>query len=57
MFTVYRELDPIGRIVEGRLLSWGEPPRRRHAGGLTALLYGAAVLVFRRRELATYSGQ
>jgi len=26
-------------------------------GGLTGVLYAAAVLVFRRRELATYSGQ
>lgn len=58
MFTVYRELDPIGRIVEGRLLSWGSVAAGVGTlGGLTALLYGAAVLVFRRRELATYSGQ
>jgi len=58
LFGVYHDLDPIGRIVEGRLLSWSSVAVGVGVlGGLTGVLYGAAVLIFRRRELATYSGQ
>lgn len=57
-FKVYAELKPTGRLVDGLRLGWGAV-----AGGAgvlavwTVLLYGAAVLIFGRRELATYSGQ
>lgn len=58
LFQVYRDLDPIGKIVEGRLLAWsGVATGVAVLGGLTALLYAAAVLIFRKRELGTYSGQ
>jgi len=56
-FNFYADLKPTQRLVDGRLLGWGSV-----AGGaatlaaLTAMLYGAAVLIFRRRELAIYSG-
>ena len=56
-FSFYADLRPTQRLVDGRLLGWGSV-----AGGaatlavLTATLYGAAVLIFRRRELAIYSG-
>jgi len=58
LFGVYHDLDPIGRIVDGRLLAWSSVAVGVGVlGGLTGVLYAAAVLVFRRRELATYSGQ
>ncbi len=56
-FKVYADLRPTGRLVEGTLLPW-----RSVAGGVaaiaaaTAVLYGAAVMILRRRELAVYSG-
>lgn len=58
VFNIYGELKPTGRLVDGRLLSFGTM-----SGGImvlvvwTAVLYGAAVAIFRKRELATYSGQ
>lgn len=58
VFAIYAELKPTGKLVDGRLLSV-----RSTLGGVTVLLawtaalYGMAVLIFRRRELATYSGQ
>jgi hypothetical protein len=58
VFNIYGELKPTGRLVDGRLLSFGTM-----AGGImvllvwTTALYGAAVAIFRKRELATYSGQ
>ena len=58
VFEVYRDVDPIGRIVEGRLLSWGGVARGVGVlGAITATLYLVAVMTFRRRELAIYSGQ
>lgn len=57
MFKTYSELRPTTRLVDGRLLEWGSV-----AWGATVLaawsaaLFGASVGVFRRRELATYSG-
>lgn len=58
LFEVYRDLDPIGRIVDGRLLAWRSVAMGvATLGGLTGVLYTFAVLIFRRRELATYSGQ
>ena len=58
IFAIYADLKPTTRLVDGRLLSFGTT-----AGGIavlgvwTAILYGAAVAIFRKRELATYSGQ
>ncbi|MEZ6233353.1 MAG: hypothetical protein R3B68_04105 [Phycisphaerales bacterium] len=58
VFEVYRDVDPIGRIVEGRLLSWASVAKGVGVlGAITATLYLVAVLTFRRRELAIYSGQ
>ncbi len=58
VFAIYAELKPTAKLVDGRLLSV-----QSTFGGVavllawTAALYGMAVLIFRRRELATYSGQ
>jgi ABC-type transport system involved in multi-copper enzyme maturation permease subunit len=57
MFSAYNNLRPAKRLAQGELLSWG-----RVAGGLftlgvaTLLFYGIGVLIFRRRQLAIYSG-
>jgi hypothetical protein len=56
-FKVYSDLDPPKRLVEGLRLSWAQM-----ATGVavltaaTGLMFVVAVLIFRRRELATYSG-
>jgi hypothetical protein len=58
MFKTYAELRPTTMLVDGRLLAWS-----RVAWGMTVIacwagaLYLAATLIFRRRELAMYSGQ
>ncbi len=58
LFGVYSDLKPIGRIVDGVRL-----PLSQMAAGIGVLtviaggFYGMAVAIFRRRELATYSGQ
>lgn len=57
MFTVYNDLRPTKRISEGQLLSW----RRVGSGVFTLSLvmlvfFGLAALIFRRRQLAIYSG-
>lgn len=57
LFEFYAGLAPISRLVDGRLLGWFD-----FAGGVAAHLLVTAVfavvawLVFRRRELAIYSG-
>ena len=64
-FQSYANLDPVTRLVDGRLLPWiGVDAKNPGVGrGLVILgiwsgvLYIAASLVFRRRELAIYSGQ
>lgn len=56
-FRPYADLKPTTRLVSGQLLSWGT-----FAMGTMVLMvftiatYGLSVLIFRRRELATYSG-
>ncbi|MDX2146300.1 MAG: hypothetical protein SFZ23_02160 [Planctomycetota bacterium] len=56
-FRIYGELRPVGRLADGLLLPWSAV-----ATGLAGLavmsgvLYAAAVAIFRRRELAIYSG-
>ncbi|MEX2218222.1 MAG: hypothetical protein WD749_05625 [Phycisphaerales bacterium] len=58
MFKNYASLQPTTRLVDGRLLDWGH-----FAWGIgvltvwTGALFGAGIVIFRRRELATYSGQ
>jgi len=56
-FAGYRTLDATDRLVDGELLSWSE------FGGaglgmlaLTAALLGVSVWIFKKRELAIYSG-
>jgi hypothetical protein len=58
MFKTYAELRPTTKLVDGRLLAWASVAWG--AGVLaiwSAFLYGLATVIFRRRELATYSGQ
>lgn len=56
-FLVYSELRPTSRLADGRLLSWADV-----AGGTTVLLvamlvlFVSGVMIFRKRELAIYSG-
>lgn len=64
-FQSYANLDPITRLVDGRLLPWVGADSKNPGvlrgvlilGIWSAVLYVAAVLIFRRRELAMYSGQ
>lgn len=57
LFRVYSELRPTSKLVEGRLMSFGQMGMGLLVvGGLTGMLYVLAVQIFRRRELATYSG-
>lgn len=57
-FKFYAELRPSAHLVEGRLLDWGTVSRGVAVlFVLTGSLFAAAVAIFRRRELATYSGQ
>ncbi len=58
LFQVYGNLKPVPRLVGGLLLSWREAIQGVTVLALmTVILYVAAVIVFKRRELATYSGQ
>jgi hypothetical protein len=58
LFIVYSELKPTSRLADGRLLGWGDVAYGTLVlGGLTGVLFFTGVLIFRRRELATYSGQ
>ncbi|GAB4384843.1 MAG: hypothetical protein Kow0022_08690 [Phycisphaerales bacterium] len=58
LFHVYADLQPIDRLVEGRLMSWSGVLGGASVLALaTLVLYGLAVVIFRRRELAIYSGQ
>jgi len=57
VFKVYADLRPTSRLVEGIELSLGDVL----AGtvvllGITGILYAVAVFIFRKRELAVYSG-
>jgi ABC-type transport system involved in multi-copper enzyme maturation permease subunit len=57
MFGNYSELQPTSRLVDGRLLSWGAVSYGTVVlVGWVAVLYGIAGSIFRKRELATYSG-
>jgi ABC-type transport system involved in multi-copper enzyme maturation permease subunit len=57
LFKIYEGLHPSGRLVDGLKLPWGDVSE----GVLvlligTGILYILGVVVFRQRELATYSG-
>jgi hypothetical protein len=57
LFTVYNDLRPATRLAEGELLSWSTV-----SGGVFTLVlvcgffYGLGILIFRKRQLAIYSG-
>lgn len=58
VFSVYGTLNPVERLVEGRIMPWGSVARGLAVLALgAALFYAAAGLIFRRRELAIYSGK
>ncbi len=58
LFSVYDRLDPIGSIIGGELISWSDAlVSLVSLGAVTALLFVAASTIFRRRELAMYSGK
>lgn len=58
VFHVYANLQPVSRLVDGRLMSWsGVVGGAAVLAIATLLLYGLGVVSFRRRELAIYSGQ
>lgn len=57
LFMTYGELSPVERLVAGENVSLGSIARGLAVVGVwIAVLYGAAVYVFRKRELAIYSG-
>jgi len=57
IFAGYRGLDSTDKLVDGRLLSWSDfVVSAAVIGALIIALLGAAVGVFRNRELAIYSG-
>ncbi len=58
MFQIYADLRPTAKLVDGRLISLGSVASGTAIlAAWSAMLYGTAVFVFRKRELATYSGQ
>lgn len=57
MFTVYNDLRPTKRISEGEFLSWGRVGSGVFTlGCVTVLFFGLGTLIFKRRQLALYSG-
>jgi hypothetical protein len=57
VFSIYRDLSPIESLSDGRLLGWSDLGKAIGVIGawsLVVLLFGVAM--FRRRELAIYSG-
>ncbi len=57
LFGVYTRLDPVGRLVDGQLMSWSTVAYGTIVLAIvTLLLYGLGVAIFRKRELAIYSG-
>ncbi len=58
LFQGYAGLTPVDNLVKGRLLGWDVVGVGCLVlGAITLLLFVVAVVVFKRRELATYSGQ
>ncbi len=57
LFGVYADLKPTSRLVDGRLVGWGSVIQAVMVLGLWTLLsLGAGWAIFRKRELALYSG-
>ncbi|MCA9299384.1 MAG: hypothetical protein KDA28_09970, partial [Phycisphaerales bacterium] len=57
VFAIYAELRPTTYLVDGRLLTFGAVAQGTTVlGVLIGLLYAIGTAVFRRRELAMYSG-
>ncbi len=57
IFTAYNNLRPAKRLAQGELLSWSSVMRGVFTLGFASLVfYGLGVLIFRRRQLAIYSG-
>ena len=57
IFKMYSDLSPVRRLVQGQLMPWSS--LGVGAGvllTLTGMLYIVAIQIFRRRELAIYSG-
>lgn len=57
LFSVYAHLDPVGRLVDGQLMAWSTVAYG--AGVLTIvtfILFASGIAIFRKRELAIYSG-
>jgi len=58
LFEQYASLRPVERLTSGRLLSWGDVGAAVvQIAAWSALLLGIGVAVFRKRELALYSGK
>ncbi|MBC7835172.1 MAG: hypothetical protein H7Y88_08735 [Phycisphaerales bacterium] len=58
IFRFYSNLKPTRELIEGKLVGWSTLGGAVFTLGLlTAILYLAGSLIFRKRELATYSGQ
>lgn len=58
MFKTYAELRPTTRLVDGRLMAWSSVAWGTFILACWSLvLFAGSTLIFRRRELATYSGQ
>lgn len=57
MFKVYNDLRPAKRLADGRQLSWGTVSKGMITlGVICSVFYALGVLIFRRRQLAIYSG-
>jgi len=58
LFRFYSDLSPMADLVEGRVVSWGTVGSSAAVmGGLCLALGFIGSLIFKNRELATYSGQ
>jgi ABC-type transport system involved in multi-copper enzyme maturation permease subunit len=57
LFKLYSDLQPVQRLVDGELIPWSSVGLGSGSLALvSAVLYLASVYIFKRRELATYSG-
>jgi hypothetical protein len=57
VLNIYGTVDPVNRIVEGLMLDWAETAGASSVMLLLCTGFGlAAVIIFRKRELAIYSG-
>ncbi|MBL4809834.1 MAG: hypothetical protein JKY43_07245 [Phycisphaerales bacterium] len=57
-FSIYHELKPTQRISDGRVLSWAQVSSGVLAlGAATGVFYLLSIYIFKRRQLAIYSGQ